>query len=159
MPEGLLDKSEDLWSRGDTKKNGQKLIPGRTNGLRKRPGDLGLVCSMIISTLIVCCLLAFLPLVISTFSFLYMANVFSKAIFALSAVNFLLGLAQFALILGLSYQLFSPSQMEQASRALQYVSIAGGAIMIVAGCLWVGYFRRLIKSKPVETAPHPHRAL
>ncbi|MEI6338081.1 MAG: hypothetical protein WCQ57_05800 [Verrucomicrobiota bacterium] len=112
---------------------------------------------MIISTLIVCFLLAFLPLVISTFSFLYVANVFSKAIFALSAVNFLLGLAQFALILGLSYQLFSPSQMEQASQALQYVSIVGGAIMIVAGCLWVGYFRRLIKNKPVETAPHPHR--
>lgn len=61
----------------------------------------------------------------------------------------LVGLAQFGLILGSSYELFSPLQMERAPQALQYVSIIGGAIMIVAGCLWVGYFRLLMKSKPV----------
>jgi len=118
---------------------------------------------MIITTLIVCFLLAFLPLVISAFSYRYVANVFSKSILSLSAASFLLGLAQFGLILGLSYELFDAAQMEQAPLALQYISIAGGAIMIIAGFFWVGYFRLLIKSKspakqavrPVETQPVP----
>jgi len=118
---------------------------------------------MIIATLIVCFLLAFLPLVISGFSYRYAANVFSKSILGLSAASFLLGLAQFGLILGMSYKLFGAAEAEQAPLALQYVSIAGGAIMIIAGFFWVGYFRLLIKSKspakqavrPAETFPHP----
>ncbi len=116
---------------------------------------------MIITTVIVCFLLAFLPLVISTFSIRYAANIFSKSILALSVASFLLGLAQSGLILGLSYGLFPPSQMKQAPLALQYVSISGGAIMIVAGILWVGYFRTLMKGKstakqavrPAESQP------
>ncbi len=102
---------------------------------------------MVVTTLIVCFLLALLPLVISTFSFRYAPNIFSRAILALSTVSFLIGLVQFGLLLGLSYRLFEPLQMEKASRALQYVSIVGGSIMIVAGALWVGYFRRLIRSQ------------
>lgn len=103
---------------------------------------------MIITTLIVCFLLACFPLVIATLSFRYAANVFSRAVVTLSALSFLLGLAQFGLLLGLSYQLFSPTRMPQAQLAVQYVSIVGGMIMILAGLLWVGYFRKLIKAKP-----------
>ena len=65
-------------------------------------------------------------------------------------MSFLLGLAQTGLLVGLSYRLFESEQMKQANLALQYVSVAGGSLMIVAGCLWVGYFRLLMKSK---TAP------
>src|SRR6187549_1897579 len=111
---------------------------------------------MIITTLIVCFLLAFLPLVISAFSFRYTANIFSKSILVLSAVSFLLGLAQFGLILGLSYRLLDATQMKYAPLALQYVSIAGGVIMIVAGFFWVGYFRLLIKGRsPAKQAVRP----
>lgn len=114
---------------------------------------------MVIATLIVCFLLAFLPLVISACALRYAANVFSRAILGLSAVSFLLGLAQTGLLLGLSYRLFESAQMKQANLALQYVSVAGGALMIVAGCLWVGYFRLLMKSKPApaRTAPRVAR--
>ncbi|MFZ4683172.1 MAG: hypothetical protein ACOYMS_11760 [Terrimicrobiaceae bacterium] len=112
---------------------------------------------MIIATLIVCFLLAFLPLVISAFALRYAANVFSRSIFGLSAVSFLIGLAQTGLLVGLSYRLFESEQMKQANLALQYVSIVGGSIMIVAGALWVGYFRVLMKSRPMK-GPEPVRA-
>jgi len=108
---------------------------------------------MIVTTLIVCFLLSFLPLVIGTFSLRYSPNIFSKAILALSSMSFLLGLAQFGLILGTSYRLFSPAHMKQAGGAIQYVSIIGGTIMIVAGFLWVGYFRLLIKAKKAAAKP------
>jgi len=107
---------------------------------------------MIIATLIVCFLLAFLPLVISAFALRYAANVFSRSIFGLSAVSFLIGLAQTGLLVGLSYRLFESEQMKQVNLALQYVSIAGGSIMIIAGALWVGYFRLLMKDKPTTVS-------
>lgn len=118
---------------------------------------------MIVTTLTVCFLLSFLPLVIGTFSFRYSANIFSKSILTLSAISFLLGLAQFGLILGTSYRLFSPAHMKQAGTAIQYVSILGGTIMIIAGFFWVGYFRMLLKAKkdgsksarPARQTPSP----
>lgn len=108
---------------------------------------------MIVTTLIVCFLLSFLPLVIGTFSFRYSANIFSRSILALSAISFLIGLAQFGLILGTSYRLFSPAHMKQAGAAIQYASIIGGTFMIIAGFLWVGYFRMLIKVKKAAAKP------
>lgn len=108
---------------------------------------------MIITTLIVCFLLALMPLVISTFSLRYSPNIFSKTILALSALSFLFGLAQFGLILGMSYRFLSPEHMKQAPWALQWVSIAGGAIMIVAGLAWVGYFQMLLKQKAAVKQP------
>lgn len=106
---------------------------------------------MIITTLVLSLLLSFLPLVIATFCLRYAANVFSRGILGLSAVSFLLGLAQFSLLLGLSYRLFSPGQHAQAAFAFQCVTIAGGSLMIVAGLLWIAYFRTLIKEKAAAT--------
>lgn len=108
---------------------------------------------MIITTLIVCFLLALMPLVIGAFSVRYSSNIFSKTILTLSALSFLLGLAQFTLILGMSCKLFSPAHMKQAPWAIQYVSIAGGAIMIIAGLAWIGYFQTLIKQKAAAKQP------
>jgi hypothetical protein len=99
---------------------------------------------MIIITLALSFLLSFLPLVIGTLCFRYQPNLFSRGILTLSAASFLLGLGQFALLLGTSYKLFEPAQMRQAYLGIQYVSIAGGIVMIIAGFLWVGYFRTLM---------------
>ncbi len=108
---------------------------------------------MIITTLALSFLLSFLPLVIGTFCYRYQPNLFSRGILALSAFGSLLGLAQFGLLLGTSYRLFELAQMKQAYLGLQYVSIAGGIVMIIAGLLWVGYFRTLMKMKaPVKKA-------
>lgn len=108
---------------------------------------------MVITTLVLSFLLSFLPLVIGTLSFRYAKNPFSRGILGLSATSFLLGLAQFGLILGLSYRLFPADLANRASVWLQYVSIAGGVVMIFAGMLWVGYFRTLMKARAAVRKP------
>lgn len=108
---------------------------------------------MIITTLALSFLLSLLPLVIGTLCYRYRPNLFSRGILTLSALGSLLGLGQFSLLLGTSYKLFEPAQMKQAYLGLQYVSIAGGTVMILAGLLWVGYFRTLMKMPaPVKKA-------
>lgn len=111
---------------------------------------------MIVTTLLLSFLLSFLPLVIGTLAFRYQPNLFSRGILTLSAVSFLIGLGQFGLLLVTSYKLIEPAQMKQAYLGLQYVSIAGGAVMILAGFMWVGYFRQLMQSR--AAAPTKKRA-
>lgn len=116
---------------------------------------------MIITTLVLSLLLSFLPLVIATFCLRYAANIFSRGILGLSAVSFVLGLVQFSLLLGLSYRLFPSAQYARAAFAFQCVTIAGGSLMIVAGVLWVAYFRKLIREKadaPSAVAAMPEEA-
>lgn len=112
---------------------------------------------MIITSLALSFLMSFLPLVIGTLCFRYRRNIFSRGILTLSAVGCLLGLAQFGLLLGTSYKLFEPVQLKQAYLWIQYVSIAGGCVMIIAGLLWVGYFRTLMRSQATAPAKSPAR--
>lgn len=112
---------------------------------------------MIITTLALSFLLSFLPLVIGTLCLRYRPNLFSRGIFTLSALGCLLGLAQFGLLLSTSYKLLEPAQMKQAYLWIQYVSIAGGLVMIAAGFLWVGYFRILMRGDVPARVPSPSR--